>query len=156
MTSTISPDDTGTHNLSHYLRADRCRRPDSTGEMPVYEPKTIGIVPGAAGLADVDTKILLRGSEELARLQLGETLILPVDAEPAPPRHAAPTVYLPGSAVSLAEVLPQPEKRPPDYRGRYRKAPWPRWARDAVVFGSGWAGCAVTILTGVFVLAAVR
>lgn len=155
MTSTISPDDTGTHNLSHYLRADRCRRPDSTGEMPVYEPTTIGIVAGAAGLADVETAILLRGSEELARLALGETLILPVGAQPAPPRHAAPTVYLPGPAVSLAEVLPQPDVRPPGYRGTRRKSD-PPWAWALIGAGTVLAAQAVAFVATVLLSGAIR
>ncbi len=64
MTSTISPHDTGeiavdestdvaslshhdtdrTRNLTGYLSEGRLRRPDSTGEFPIYQPETFAIV----------------------------------------------------------------------------------------------------------------
>lgn len=90
MTSTLSPHNTGDIRLGDgtrdltYLIQRPVRRPDATGEQPIYQPATIGIMPGAAGLADVDTEILVRAVEP-SRIISDELLTLPVDATPAPP-----------------------------------------------------------------------
>jgi hypothetical protein len=97
MTSTISNTDTTTRDVSTYrTHPPVLRRPDATGELPLYRP--VGVA-------------------ELARLSAGETLVLPVDAVPSVPRHAAPTVYQPA----------QPEVVKPLFgRGRHRVMPvWP-------------------------------
>lgn len=80
MTDLLTPDlDTGpgegTQNLT-YRRLAPPRRPDATGEIPVYAPQTIAVVDRAVS---------------------DETLVLPVGAEPAPSRAVVPTVYLPAA-----------------------------------------------------------
>jgi hypothetical protein len=88
----------GTRNLTYVLNPPALRRPDASGEFPIIRP--VGI-------------------DKLAELSAGETLVLPLDAEPHTPRHAASTVY------------PQPEEeeqdeRPDRYRGTHRATgePW--------------------------------
>lgn len=112
MTDLLSPESTGeistldhhdtdrTRNLTGFLGEGRLRRPDATGEHPIYIPQTIARV------------------DEPTRLATGETLVLPVDATPVVPRPAAPTVYLPLVGAS-----------PPRYRGEHRREdpPW-LWA----------------------------
>jgi len=119
MTSTISPRDVddvgvGTQDLTTYAtRPPVLRRPDATGELPIYRPA---------------------GVEELARLSAGETLILPTDAPAHTPRHAVPAVY-----PQPEEDAPQPDGRPDGYQSRHRAAdpPW-AWAlvgAGALAFG---------------------
>lgn len=108
MDTTTSPDiGAGTQNLTYLIQPPALRRPDVSGEFPVYNPNTIGIV------------------DELHRLSAGETLILPVGATPALARHAAPTVYRPAQ---------QEEERPEGYQARHRAAN-PPWAW--VLIGAG-------------------
>lgn len=110
MTSTIDRRDAaGNVDLTYHLHPPVLRRPDATGEHPVYRPG--GLVDRPAGLA------------ELARLSANETLVLPVDAVPAPPRVAAPSVYPAQHAA-----------RPDGYRGR-RRRPVPGWAM--LLIGAG-------------------
>lgn len=97
------------------------RRPDASGEFPLYQPQSIG---------DVD---------ELARLALGATLVHelplpPIDSLPHAVRWPAPTTHraeedrlaaeddgrlAEEEPVTPAAVLPQPV-RPPGYRGDHR------------------------------------
>lgn len=159
MTSTLNHDTGEIPGATHRpmpLTFD-LRRPDASGEFPFYQPQTIG---------DVD---------ELARLALGATLVLPINAEPPPPRHAVPTVYMPALAaaetqpvIDLAAVtsvldLPYPPC-PPGYLGAHRHpddvqrlaAGGARWPRDVVMHGAGMVHAAVWLLLGVVVLAAIR
>ena len=160
MTSTLRHDelDVGhescTRDLSTYrTRPPVLRRSDASGEFPFYQPDTIG---------DVD---------ELARLALGATLVLPINAEPAPPRHAVPTVYMPAlpdtvwaeaarmraaeaetqPVIDLAAVMPAPvveDHTPLWAQGRHRRlshvAPW--------VWMALGAGVAAPILVTAWVL----
>jgi hypothetical protein len=113
MTSTIDRrDDAGTVDLTYFTQPPALRRPDATGEHPVYRPG--GLVDRPAGLA------------ELARLSAGETLVLPVEAVPYP----APPVI---AAVYPARHAALPE-RPDGYRGR-RRRPVPGWAM--LLIGAG-------------------
>lgn len=149
MTHTLSPEDTGdielgTRDLSElaYLirRPSPYRRPDATGEQPIYQPKTIAIV------GEIPTRLV--GAEELARLSAGETLILPTDATPAPPRHAVPTVY----------TRPEDGSPPRRYRGTRRAArrQWPLWALATALFGSGVMSGAGLVLAAAYGLAGIR
>lgn len=117
MTDLLLPEDTVLHESQYHtptyrLRPPALRRPSATGEQPVYRPATI---------ADLDAPV-----DELTRLALGETLVLPVDACPVPVREAVPTVY----AAPVGD-------RPPGYRGTRRMPmpPAPRWAWGCVGAG---------------------
>lgn len=117
MDTTISgcPDiGNGTRNLTYTINPPALRRSDASGEFPVYNPATIGIV------------------DELHRLSAGETLVLPVGATPALARHAAPTVYRPT----------QQEDRPEGYQARHRAAN-PPWAWVLIGAGTVLAAQAV-------------
>jgi hypothetical protein len=143
MTSTVSREvGEGTQNLTYVLNPPALRRPDASGEFPIIQPGG-PVGPNADHtfrLADDETLIRPVGVEELARLSANETLVLPVDAVPHTPRHAAPTVY------------PQPEEeRPWRYRGKRREAdpPW-AWA----LIGAG--ALAVGECIGLALMAAFR
>jgi hypothetical protein len=56
--------------------------------------------------------------------------------------------------IDLAAAMPQPDGRPDGYRSRHRAKS--RWARDAVLHGSGMIHAAVWLLIGAYVLAAIR
>lgn len=56
--------------------------------------------------------------------------------------------------IDLAAVMPQPDGRPDGYRPLHRMKS--RWARDAVLHGSGMIHAAVWLLIGAYVLAAIR
>jgi hypothetical protein len=117
MTQTIEPGQ-GTRNLTYRIGPPAFRRPDATGELPMlFHPG------GPAGAA------------ELARLAIGETLILPTGAQPAPARPAVATVY---------------GERPEGYQSRHRR-PAPSWpaataivALAAVAFAGGFFSCLLT------------
>ncbi len=136
------------------------RRPDASGEFRLYQPRTIG---------DVD---------ELARLALGATLVLPVNAEPAPPRHAVPTVYMPAPeqaevfdpfagwsahevetqpVIDLAAVMPQPEpevRKPLFGRGTHRPPPRVALSPGAwMLTGAGLLVLVVAVVAAVSVVA---
>jgi hypothetical protein len=126
MTDLLSPIDTGeiatgdrTQNLAPFIAGLRpaLRRPDVSGEHPIYQPKTIGVV------------------DEPTRLAAGETLVLPVDATPVVPRPPVPAVYLPAPF----------EVPPPRYRGEHRKAD-PAWAWALIGAGLLVVGEAVAAL----------
>jgi len=105
-----------TQNLTYVLNPPALRRPDASGEFPIIT-RPVGI-------------------DKLAELSAGETLVLPLDAEPHTPRHAASTVY-PQPEAQQPEA--QQEERPWRYRGKRREAdpPW-AWAligAGALAFG---------------------
>jgi hypothetical protein len=138
MTSTLSPSDTGdiavgerTKNLSaiaHLIaRPAPFRRPDATGEIPVYNPKTIAVVDAV-------------------------TEVMPVPAPPFPTVADEAGWCAAENAGPFAEVVPQPfEVAPPRYRGDHRKAdPW--WA--LMLIGAGLL--ALVEFVGLILLAVLR
>lgn len=119
------------------------RRPDATGEQPIYKPGgTVTIGGQQIRLAETETLV---GIAELARLAAGETLVLPLDAPPSVPRDAVPAVYPPAPA--------EPEERPDDYRARHRAAVvLPPWMVAVLGFAAGALG-GVTVLTAAVIQA---
>lgn len=125
MTTSLSPHNTGdirlgegTRDLTYLTQRPALRRADASGEFPFYQPSGTVTIDGQS-IPIADTGALV-GVAELARLAAGETLVLPLDAPPSVPRHAAPTVYQP----AISEV-----RKPFMGRGSRRKAdpPW-TWA----------------------------
>jgi hypothetical protein len=95
-------------------------------------------IPATARL-DVDDQL-----RQIDRLAHGETLVLPLDAQPAPARRATPTTYGQPATVEGCDCCAHESKR---FLGRgSRRRPWPRvspwWALAAFVAGGAtvWAG----------------
>jgi hypothetical protein len=151
MTSTIDRQDAGTQEITYTLSepAHTLVRPYVTGENPIYRPGgPVTTDERTFQLADGETLYRPVGADELARFAAGATLVLPTDAEPHEPRHAAPTFY------------GEPEgERPRRYRGE-RRLPEPDRRRHLlhllVAFGLGAMAHAVLVLTGALVLVVVR
>ncbi len=130
MTSTISHDERlardaaashgdHTRNLTYLTQRPNLRRPDASGEFPLYRPASFG---------DVD---------RMARAALEATLVLPT---PTPPLDSLPdAVRRPAPSVHAAEPLYPP--RPPGYRGARRMVE-PKAPRAAV---PGWAWLLVLV-----------
>lgn len=92
MTSTLSPHDTDaeyrTLNLANFLRPDRLRRPDATGEQPVYQPEPVVVAEAVP--------TVYRSDRDRPRRYRGERRVAAPPHAPAPLWAVAVTAFAAG------------------------------------------------------------